>query len=320
MPWHSSCPGVWRPSSLATYIPVVGHLDQFAKETFAQETASVTHGAAAWQLPPELNMSEVRLDGLLLVTLPAVLAALAPPWSTVKEAGELILEIKMPGDHLDMMGIDRAVLRRYARQVQRREDAKAPWDGEEPLWMVAPHVPAILSERRSLESIAPGCYRVGPSPFPFLWIAANELPLADKLIPFLIARSGRPLDAFVRWVKTRRSIEWLLRVLEYLPMSTAAHEDLRSYVFPKTDDPVIRARQRMIAEWAVESSPETREKLIGEGRLEDARKALRRVLKARGLVLATDQEVRVGACDVLDTLERWLDQAAVATSAAEALR
>jgi hypothetical protein len=39
-----------------------------------------------------------------------------------------------------------------------------------------------------------------------LWIAANELPLADELVPFLIARTGRPLDAFVRWVKTRRRV------------------------------------------------------------------------------------------------------------------
>ena len=143
--------------------------------------------------------------------------------------------------------------------MQRHEDPKTPWDGEDALWIVAPHVPAILPERRTLELVATGVYRVGPSPFEFLWIAANELPLADELIPFLIARSGRALDAFVGWVKTRRSIEWLLRVLEYLPMSSAAHEDLRSYVFPKTDDPVIRARQRMIAEWAVESSPEMRE-------------------------------------------------------------
>ncbi len=246
----------------------------------------------------------------------------------MKEAGELILEIKMPGDHLDMIALDRAVLRRYARQVQRREDPKALWDGEEPLWMAAPHVPAILEERRTLESVAPGCYRVAPSPFPFLWIAANELPLTEELIPFLIARSGRPLDAFVRWVKTRRPLGWLLRMLEYLPMSTAAQEDLRSYVFPKTDDPVIRARQRMIAEWAVESSPETREKLVEEGiekgvekgHVEEARKALRRVLKARGLALSADDEARIDACAVLDTLERWLDQAVVVASAAEALR
>ena len=47
-----------------------GQLDQFAKDTFALEPTSVTHGAAAWQLAPGLNMSEVRLDGLLLVHAP----------------------------------------------------------------------------------------------------------------------------------------------------------------------------------------------------------------------------------------------------------
>jgi len=238
----------------------------------------------------------------------------------VREPGELILEIKMPGDHVDMLATDRALLRRYARQVQRREDPKAPWDGEEALWIVAPHVPAILSERRTLELVATGVYRVGPSPFGFLWIAANELPLADELIPFLIARSGRPLDAFVGWVKTRRPIEWLLRVLEYLPMSTAAHEDLRSYVFPKTDDPVVRARQRMIAEWAVESSPEMREKLIVEGRVEEARSSLRHVLALRRLALSAEEDGQIGACADLDTLRRWHDQAVVVASAAEALQ
>jgi len=38
------------------------------------------------------------------------------------------------------------------------------------------------------------------------------LAIADELIPFLIARSGRSLDAFAGWGKTRRPIEWLLRV------------------------------------------------------------------------------------------------------------
>jgi hypothetical protein len=90
-------------------------------------------------------------------------------------------------------------------------------------------------------------------------------------------------------------------------MSSAAHEDLRRYVFANTDDPEIRARQGMIAEWALEASPETRETLTEEarvegrmeGHLEEARKALRRVLKARGLALAADDEARVDACDVL---------------------
>ena len=49
----------------------MGQLDQFAKDTFALEAASVTHGGVSWQLPPELGMSEVRLDGLLRVHDPA---------------------------------------------------------------------------------------------------------------------------------------------------------------------------------------------------------------------------------------------------------
>src|SRR5262249_12398247 len=188
----------------------------------------------------------------------------------------------------------------------------------------ARHVPAIPPERPTLELVATGVYRVNPSPFGFLWIASNELPLADELIPFLIARSGRPLDAFVGWVKHRRPIEWLLRVLAYLPMSTSAQEDLRSYVFPKTDDPVVRARQRMIAEWAVESSPEVRAKLVGEGRvegrMEEARSSLRHVLALRGLTLSAEEEARIDACSDLDTLRRWHDHAVVVASAAEALQ
>jgi hypothetical protein len=107
-------------------------------------------------------------------------------------------------------------------------------------------------------------------------------------------------------------------------MSTAAQDDLRRYVFAKTDDPEIRARQRMIIEWALEASPETREKLTGEGRVEgrveEARKALRRVLKARRLALEADNEAQIDACTDLDTLERWLDQAAIAASPIDALR
>jgi hypothetical protein len=91
-------------------------------------------------------------------------------------------------------------------------------------------------------------------------------------------------------------------------------------VFPKTDDPVIRARQRMIAEWAVESSPEMREQLVGEGRLEEARSSLRRVLALRRIALSAEDEARVDACGDLDTLRRWHDQAVVVASAAEALR
>lgn len=222
----------------------------------------------------------------------------------------------MQGDHLDRTSTERAVLRCQARLVQRLEDPSASWDGDEHLWMMTSRVPRFPFERRKVKRIAPGCYRVGPSHIPFLWIAANELPLADELVPFLIARTGRALDAFVRWVKTRRPIYWLLRVLECLPMSSPARENLENYVFPKTDDPVIRSRRARIARLALDASPEVRE----EERREEERSALRRVLALRGLTLSADDDARIDACTDLDTLRRWHDQAVVAASTAQALR
>jgi hypothetical protein len=306
----------------------MGQLDQFAKDTFALEAASVTHGGVSWQLPPELGMSEVRLDGLLRVHDPSLLTTLAPPWSLVEQADEVALEVKMQGDHSDLLSFDRASLRRLARQVQRREDPGDRFEGESSLWYVASHVSAIIKKRRPVTLVAPGCYRIGPDWLSTFWIAANELPLMDELVPFLVARTGQSLDAFVRWVKTRRPLPWLLRVLESLPMSAATYEDLSNFTIVKTDDPEVRARRHLILNRFLEVLPEAREELIeegraegrAEGRVEEARKSLRGVLDARGFVLAADDQARIDACDVTDTLERWLKQSVVASSVAEALR
>jgi hypothetical protein len=170
----------------------------------------------------------------------------------------------MPGDHLDLLMVERALLRRQGRQVQRIEESEAPWRGAEPLWLIAPNVPEVLVQVREVSALAPGCYRVGPSSFTFLWIAANELPLRDDLIPFLIARSGRWLDEFARWVSARRSAEWLLRMLQILPMSTSVREELLRYI-PQTDDPEIRARQRHITRVMVDLNPEVRDELVKKG-------------------------------------------------------
>ena len=62
------------------------------------------------------------------------------------------------------------------------------------------------------------------------------------------------------------------------------------------------------------------EKGVDQGRLLEARAALRRVLARRVLALSTEDEARIEACADLATLERWLDQAVVVSSAAEALR
>lgn len=301
----------------------MGQLDQLAKDLFAEETAKITAGAAVWDAPVEIGLAAVRLDGVLRVRDADRLAVLAGPWTHTRGHDELVLEIKMPGDHVDLRMLDRAVLRRQARQVQRREDPEDRWDGEEPLWIVAPHVPEVLPARRKLEALGSGCYRVGPCFFPLLWIAANELPFREELIPFLVARSGGALDDFARWVARRPPRDWVMRMVQVLPMSNSAREDILRYV-PQTDDPEIRARQRHVARVLLDIDPELRDEVtqeaLDEGGLRAAREGLRRVLARRGLTLTAEQEASIQACRELATLERWLEEAVVAPSAADALR
>ena len=45
----------------------MGHLDQLAKLTFAEETEAITGGAVIWQPGPELGLTDVRLDGLFVI-------------------------------------------------------------------------------------------------------------------------------------------------------------------------------------------------------------------------------------------------------------
>lgn len=116
----------------------VGTPDQFAKDCFAEETERITGGAVTWQDPPELRLVKllkVQGDGLFRVHHPDTLSKLAPPWVHARDHQEVLLEIKMPGDHVDVPAIQRAVLRRQALCVQRVEALKPPWPAEEPLWV-----------------------------------------------------------------------------------------------------------------------------------------------------------------------------------------
>ncbi len=58
---------------------------------------------------------------------------------------------------------------------------------------------------------------------------------------------------------------------------------------------------------------------LEKGRLVEARAALQRVLARRGLAVGDSEQARIEACADLGQLERWLDEAVVAASAAEAL-
>jgi hypothetical protein len=320
----------------------MGKPEQFAQRTFTEETEQITGGGAEWQDPPEIRLGKVQADGLLVIRRPRQLEHLPPPWPEARPDEEVMLELKLAGNHLDRVAVERALLRRQARQVQRVEQAPA-WPGDEPLWLVAPHLPEWLMRMRSPMRFAPGCYWVDPPWHRFLWITANELPLVDELIPFLLARSGRALDEFGQWVASRRPLDWVMSMVQYLPMSRPTRQELLER-FGRVDDPEIEARRQEILEALLEGSPQTQQRLIDkglerglekglesglekglergrlEGQLTEARKALRRVLAGRQLALSQTDDARIEDCTDLATLERWHDQAITARTAAEAMK
>jgi hypothetical protein len=305
----------------------VGQLDQFAKATFAIDTPQITGGAIVWEGPKEVGLTEVRLDGLLSVRAPERLDGLPAPWCDAARHADVVVEIKMPGDHLHPLSILRAELRRAAWHVRRAERENEQWDGRVGLWHVAPHVPDVLRRLRPLHRTADGCYAVDYPASPFWWIAANELPLEEALIPFLIARSGKALVELGRWLVGRRSPAWLFSMLESLPMDDAATLDILAELQRMEPPPELRAQRERIARQILQVWPFAREEVerpareegMAKGELKEARKNLRRVLARRGLAVSPEQDTRIEACSDLSELERWLDQAVTAASATEAL-
>ena len=299
----------------------MGRLDQYAKDIFATETTPVTRGAAAWQPPTEIGLTEVRLDGCLLIRDASLLAALPDPWPFAQGHTEIAFEAKMQGEHLDMRASERACLRRQARQVQRMEaDPKDPWDGDMPLWMLTSRVPAVLRKRRSVKEIGQGCHRIETGSYQYIWIAANELPLREELLPFLIARSGEPLDELARWVRDRRPSAWVERMLKCLPMSAAVYDDLIRFVLAEPEDDLMAQRQKQTVRVFLDMAPEVKAEVIADAESATSRALLRDVLARRRLTLTAAEQARIDACIDLATLKRWHNQAVDAASAAEALR
>lgn len=257
----------------------------------------------------------------LVIRQPHRLAHLPAPWPLAQPHSEVMVELNLAGDPLDREVVVRALFRRKARQVQRlKEDTS--WLGEEPLWFVAAHLPEWLQELHRPVCFTPGCYWIDLYRHRFLWIAANELPLFEELVLFLLARSGQALDDFCRWITPRRPLEWVLSMLMYMPMSMPTREELL-WRFGRAEDPEIEARRQYILDFFLESSPQKKQQLIdiglSEGRLTATRASLRRVLASRQLAPSNDDEARIDACTDLATLERWLDRAITVVSASDVL-
>jgi hypothetical protein len=118
-------------------------------------------------------------------------------------------------------------------------------------------------------------------------------------------------------------------MVQYTAMSTRARAQVINSV--ETDEPEVVARQVHLVQLLFAKHPELQQKMTTElraaerkaarrkGRLAEARAILRRVLARRGFELSDDDEARIDACTTLATLEHWIDEAVVASSAAEAL-
>ena len=299
----------------------MGQLDQFAKATFATDTPQITGGACVWEGPREVGLTEVHLDGLLVIKHPDRLMKLPHPWRDAARHAEVAVEIKMPGDHHHGLAVRRAELRRAAWHVKRMEiePGGEDWAGGVGLWCIAPHVPEALRRQRSLHPAAEGCYAVDYPGSSFLWIAANELPLDDTLLPFLIARSGKALEKFARWAAYRRSPDWTLSMLRWLTMDGALKWEIYNDIEAPEVPPALREQRRWLARLLLRDEPEVREETVREERAAEARRMLRRLLARRDFTLTPEQEARIDECVDTSTLERWAEQTIGAASAGEAL-
>jgi hypothetical protein len=245
---------------------VVGRLDQFAKQTFAEETPTATHNALAFEVPPETPLTHVRADGLLRVRVAAAVGSLPLPWSLAEGHSLVCVELKMQGDHVAFRMVQRALLRRQALEVLRadREPTRS-WADVIPLWIVTATLPSWVSTLYPLTSLGPGLWSVGTSP-PLVWVASNDLELRDDLVPFLVSRTGEALAAFARWVVTRRSPHWVLDMLQILPMPPHPLSELLSIIPDPTDDPEIQERRNMIARaWLDVVSPTVKQEVLDQG-------------------------------------------------------
>jgi len=231
----------------------MGRPDQWVKMVMTEETPALTRNAARFEVPPEVATTELQLDGLLQTSRPSTLRTLAAPWPLLRR--EAVFEVKMPGDHVEPEDLQRSCFRREARQAQRFAAARKAERTLDPApehcaaWVLAPHVPRWLhawarTGRLALTPAGVGCWWVRPAMFPVLWIAANELPLREELIPLLTARSGNALLDFAVWVEPRRSPDWLAKMVRSLPEVAKMIHAIEPDMTPKQFAEVIAGLKR----------------------------------------------------------------------------
>ncbi len=306
----------------------VGSPDQLSKRIFAEEIPSLFGPDVTFQAGVDLAFAEFRLDGLLRLASSLDLSTMPGPWSFLRR-GYAAVETKMPGDHTDRAAFARAMAPRQLVAVDLME-RKPPDPGPVALWMVAPHAPEWLWDDHKPQWLDLGCYRLPHGPIEVLWIAANELPLRESLLPFLVARSGRNLVELVRWSLGKRPAAWVARVLTWSSMSPELIRELeaemKAYGLARGETEEERERQRQAAKLMLLMVPEVSEELRHQGELDghDAglregerrgkeaalREALVDLCEVLGLAMTAEQRADLDARDLpgLDALRTHLKQ------------
>lgn len=188
-----------HPRLLPGYAREARHLPAAVARWLPREVAAQLQGAALWITDLDVGLDEARPDGILRPLDRARLASLPGPWGLLAGVAEAQVELRLPGDSCSEAAWDWMKLRHLGRSLQRRAEGQpAP-----ALWAVAPHMPGWVHQRLRPSELARGCYAVRDKEVEGLWVVADELPLEEALLPFLLARSEAGRDTLARWVRLR---------------------------------------------------------------------------------------------------------------------
>jgi hypothetical protein len=221
----------------------MGQADQFAKRVFEEETEASTQGCAHWLGPMEVPSSHVVVDGLIRVVNGEGMAKLQAPWCLLAESDYVVVEVKMPGDHVDWEEWVLAQHRRTAVLVKVSKEPEGRKDRlDVQLMLVSPHLPEWVKPWSSV-ALSAGCYAISKGGLGALWVVANELPMGEGLFPFLVVRSGRKRLDFLHWAMGQKDEPWLLFMLESVSMTKAEQMALFSSRMPSPEeDPEAQQR------------------------------------------------------------------------------
>lgn len=271
------------------------NLDEIGKKVFEEETPLATKNALTFRRDPTSSIQSAEGDGLLLASALGVnLSSLPAPWRFFpKEAPEVMIELKMRGDHTDEHAVHRALLQRNAWEFDRRDKAHKkglPYKHSVPIWFVSAHFPRWLEIRAKFNYIEPGCYRYSSFLFDWYWFVSNELPLDEALIPFLLTRDGDPLEEFFKWVTPIRRKEWVLPVMKVFHMNKDFIRDVLR-LDPTPADPEQRAQWAEITRELLDQDPELKAELFRETTNKAKQETIQHLLELKlGRTLTAEEE------------------------------